>query len=75
MCYYSSSESSERDQDSRKPDENTTLSIIKIKVKENQKTLAYSKVYALQKFQVAFKIIFCQISARGIHARKAAIRK
>ena len=46
-----------------------------MKVKENQKTLAYSKVYALQKFQVAFKIIFCQISTGGIHARKATIRK
>ena len=37
MCYYSSSETSERDQDSRKPDKNTTLSIIKIKVKKNKK--------------------------------------
>ena len=39
------------------------LSIIKIEVKQNQKHFAYSKVYALQKFQVAFQIMFCQISA------------
>ena len=49
------------------------LSIIKIEIKQNQKHFAYSKVYALQKFQVAFQIIFCQISARGIPMRKAMI--
>ena len=33
----------------------------KIEVKQNQKNFAYSKVYALQKFQVAFQIIFARL--------------